>query len=199
MRLKQLRGMAVVDPTTARKIGSVLDFQIDPAAGQLAAIDVGGAEGDAQRILARRIHRVGRDAVILTDADSPRLPATLDERWLDQASLIGLEVIGVDGNRIGRLNDAVFDQDSLAIAFYLLHQGIAQCLTRRGGRILPNTISTCSRELMLLSVGQPNDLPSIAAPAIPAGLPLALKIDDRLRSPEVDQAADSQPVVARRR
>jgi sporulation protein YlmC with PRC-barrel domain len=199
MRLKRLRGMAVVDPTTAHKIGTVLDFQIDPAAGRLAAIDVGSAEGDAQRIGADRIHRVGRDAVILTRTDSPPLPASTDERWLDESSLVGLEVIGVDGNRIGHLSDAVFDQDSLAIEFYVLRQGIAQRLTGRGGRILPNTIRTCSRELMLLSVAQPNELPSVAAELEPPGPPLALKVDDRLPSPRLDQAADSEPVVARRR
>jgi sporulation protein YlmC with PRC-barrel domain len=193
--------MAVVDPATARKIGSVLDVQIDPAAGQVAAIDVGRPEGDAQRIVAARIYRVGRDAVMLTrvDAAGPYPAATVDERYLDAASLVGLEVIGVDGNRVGRLSDAVFDQDSLAIECYVLRQGIAQRLTGRSRRILPKTIQTCSRELMLLSVAQPNDPPDQAAEAPPPGPPLALKIDDRLVAPGPNQAADTQPVIARRR
>ncbi|MCA1644938.1 MAG: PRC-barrel domain-containing protein, partial [Chloroflexi bacterium] len=37
MRLKELRGLPVIDPTAARKIGTVQDYQIDPASGRLAA------------------------------------------------------------------------------------------------------------------------------------------------------------------
>ena len=117
MRLKQLRGMPVVDPTTARKIGSVLDYQVDPVSGQVAAIDVGDVGGEARRIGAERIHRVGAAAVMLTAASAadPPVPAPVADDWLDAASLSGLEVMGVDGGRIGRLSDAAFNQDDLTI------------------------------------------------------------------------------------
>jgi sporulation protein YlmC with PRC-barrel domain len=204
MRLKQLRGMPVVDPTTARKIGSVLDYQVDPVAGQVAAIDVGDVGGEARRIGAERIHRVGAAAVMLTAASAAdtSVPAAVADDWLDAASLSGLEVMGVDGGRIGRLSDAAFNQDDLTIEFYELRLNILQRLARRPGRILPNAIESCSRELMLLSTPDLGSLPSqsadtdnVAAPS----LPVALKVEDRLIAPGFEQTPDSQPVVARTR
>src|ERR1700682_178306 len=114
MRLKELRGLPVIDPTAARKLGTVLDYQVDPASGRLAALDIGGsANGDGERVLATRIRRVGRNAVILTGrgGNAPGAAPEVDDRWLDQSTLVGLEVIGDDGDRVGRLMDATFDQD----------------------------------------------------------------------------------------
>ena len=38
MRLKELRGLPVIDPTAARKIGTVIDYQVDPVSGRIAAL-----------------------------------------------------------------------------------------------------------------------------------------------------------------
>jgi sporulation protein YlmC with PRC-barrel domain len=203
MRLKQLRGMPVVDPTTARKIGSVLDYQVDPVAGRLAALDVGDVGGEAQRVGAERIYRVGAAAVMLTasSAADAAVPASVDDECLDAASLSGLEVMGVDGSRIGRLSDAAFNQDDLTIECYVLRLNILQRLTRRPGRILPDAIQSCSRELMLVSTPDLTSPPSESARAdtVPPSLPVALKVDDRPPAPSFEQAPDSQPVAARTR
>ena len=118
MRLKMLRGLPVIDPTAARRVGSVTDYQVDPAAGRLAALDVSpvGGGGDNERVLAERIRRVGNNAVILTASGGSvsSEPAELNERWLDASSLVGLEIMGDDGTRIGHLLDATFSQDTLA-------------------------------------------------------------------------------------
>ena len=54
MRLKELRGIPVIDPTAARKVGTVLDYQVDPAASRLAALDINSVEtGDGERIPGR--------------------------------------------------------------------------------------------------------------------------------------------------
>ena len=53
----------------------------------------------------------------------PSALADLNERWLDTSTLVGLEVMGDDGTRVGRLLDATFDQDSLGIDAYLLQGG----------------------------------------------------------------------------
>ena len=60
--------------------------------------------------------------------------ATANERWLDAGSLVNLEVLGDDGNRIGRLADARFDQDTLDIQAYLLKGSLWENLVRRRGR-----------------------------------------------------------------
>ena len=140
MRLKELRGLPVIDPTAARKIGTVLDYQVDPASGRLAALDITSiADGDGERVLAARIRRVGRSAVILTGRGGNVAGTTpeVDERWLDASTLGGLEVMGDDGNRVGRLVDATFDQDSLEIDVYLLRSSTLQRLLGRRRRISP--------------------------------------------------------------
>src|SRR5712691_1859209 len=153
MRLKELRGLPVIDPTAARKIGTVQDYQIDPASGRLAALDINSVEGgDGERILAARIRRVGTNAVILTPRGGATLgtPPEINERWLDGSTLSGLDVMGDDGNRVGRLVDAAFNQDSLEVEAYLLRSGGWLSMLGRGDRIQPGKVHACSRELMMV-------------------------------------------------
>ena len=138
MRLKELRGLPVIDPTAARKIGTVSDYQVDPANGRLAALDLDGSDGrGAERVLAQRIRRVGANAVILTarGGTMPAVDSDVNQAWLDSSTLVGLEVMGDDGNLIGRLVDATFDQDSLDVDAYLLGATMWQRLFRRRDRI----------------------------------------------------------------
>jgi sporulation protein YlmC with PRC-barrel domain len=197
MRLKQLRGLPVIDPTAARKIGTVIDYQVDPASGRLAALDITGVTtGEAERILAPRIRRVGHSAVILTARGGAAAGTEVDvnERWLDSSTLVGLEVMGDDGNRVGRLLDASFDQDSLDIDAYMLRAGFWERLLKRGGRIAPVKVHSCSRELMMVTTGRVKEL---AVSEETTGLSLPLKPEDRLAAPAFEQVPDGQPVGAR--
>jgi sporulation protein YlmC with PRC-barrel domain len=198
MRLKELRGLPVIDPTAARKVGTVLDYQVDPVAGHLAALDVNAVgSGEAERILAQRIRRVGRHAVILTGraGSTSNVEPELNEHWLDDGSLVGLEVLGDDGNRIGRLMDARFDQDTLEIEAYLLRANLWQRLTGRRGRIQPKSVHACSRELMMVTTGRVKELSVSEQPT--SSLSLPLKPEDRLTAPSFEQVPDGQPVGAR--
>jgi len=197
MRLKELLGLPVIDPTSARKIGTVVDYQVDPAGGRLAAVDVtGNASGEGARVLATRIRRVGRDAIILTGRGGTAAGTTpeVDERWLDAAVLPGLEVIGDDGDRVGRMIDATFDQDSLDIGAYLLRASMLERLLRRSSRITPTRVQSCSRELMLVASGRLKAEPTEAAEAEPAtqDVRMALKTDDRMAAPTLEQVQDGQ-------
>jgi|SRR6266568_3406038 len=198
MRLKQLRGLPVIDPTAARKIGTVLDYQVDPASGRLAAVDIGGsANGDGERVLATRIRRVGRDAVILTDRGGtvPGPIPEVDDRWLDVSTLVGLEVMGDDGDRVGRLIDATFDQDTLEIQAYLLRANLWQRLTGRRGRIQPTTVHASSRELMLVASGRLKDVPAAADEESPTvSMRTPLKADDQLPGPTYEPVSDGQTI-----
>jgi sporulation protein YlmC with PRC-barrel domain len=205
MRLKEVRGLPVIDPTAARKIGTVLDIQVDPATAHVAALDITStAGGDGERVLATRIRRVGRHAVILTGRGSTPSGTTLDvdDRWLDGSTLSGLEVMGDDGNRIGRLDDASFDQDSLEVEAYLLRAGALQRLLGQSARIAPDRVQACSRELMLVNSGRLKAIPvAAAAPALeepvqPGLVRVALKAEDRVAAPSFDQVPDGQTVSA---
>jgi sporulation protein YlmC with PRC-barrel domain len=199
MRLKELRGLPVIDPTAARKIGVVSDYQVDPALGRLAALDIDGVNGRGpERILGQRIRRVGGSAVILTarGGTTPGTAPEVDEAWLDCSTLVGLEVMGDDGNRIGRLVDGTFDQDSLEIGVYLLHATPFRRLFGRRGRITPAKVHSCSRELMMVSTGRIKELPTTDENAT-ISLRLPLKDEDRLPAPKYEQVQDGAPVRAR--
>jgi len=201
MRLKMLRGLPVIDPTAARRIGTVTDYQVDPGAGRLAALDVSPIGGsDNERILAERIRRVGNHAVILTakGGSLPNAPAEVDERWLDASTLGGLEVMGDDGTRVGHVLDATFDQDSLAVDAYLLQGGnFFEKLIGRGGRIEPDRVHSCSRDLMLVTSGTVEaTVESVEEETKPMTLeaPVALKDADKLPAPSFETVPDGQPV-----
>jgi sporulation protein YlmC with PRC-barrel domain len=210
MRLKELRGLPVIDPTAARKIGNVVDYQIDPVAGRLAALDIDGGESEPNgRVLAQRIRRVGSSAVILTARGGamPGASADLNERWLDSSTLADLEVMGDDGNLIGHVVDATFDQDSLEIDAYLLNATPFERLFGQGGRILPSKVHSCSRQLMIISTGRvkETDVANEESPSADAQTPLkpadraSLEHTDPLPAPTFEPEADGQPVGPRKR
>ncbi len=200
MRLKQLRGLPVIDPTAARKVGTVSDYQIDPVSGRIAALDVTPVTGgDGERIVAQRIRRVGSSAVILTarGGSMPSGPTETNDRWLDTSTTIGLEVMGDDGLRIGHLVDATFDQDSLEIEEYLLRDGFLELLLRRNSRIQPDKVHSCSRELMIVNTGRVKGPEIVPEETAPLDLRVPLKSEDRL--PEYEPVADRRPVGSARR
>jgi sporulation protein YlmC with PRC-barrel domain len=208
MRLKDLRGLPVIDPTAARKIGTVSDYQVDPTAGRLAALDVTPLDGgEGQRVLAQRIRRVGGSAVMLTarGGSTPSTPSELNERWLDTSTLVGLEVIGDDGTRIGHLVDAAFDQDSLVIDAYLLQgSGFLDSFSGKRNRIEPNAVHSCSRELMLVTSGTAVEAVETVAPVETEAAPtdetapletaVPLKEADTLSTPSFETVPDGHPV-----
>jgi sporulation protein YlmC with PRC-barrel domain len=199
MRLKELRGLPVIDPTAARKIGTVVDYQVDPTSNRLAALDIsGGEEGDLERVLAARIRRVGRSAVVLTARGGavPGAEPELNEHWLDTSTLVGLEVMGDDGNRVGEVVDATFDQDNLEVEAYLLRTDVFQRLSGQTDRILPARVHSCSRDLMVVARLKETAATEPAAvqetTTLTLGVPL--KGEDRLPAPSFDQVPDGKPI-----
>jgi sporulation protein YlmC with PRC-barrel domain len=203
MRLKELRGLPVIDPTAARRIGLIVDYQVDPVSGRVAALDVDSLEpGRSERVLAQRIRRVGKHAVVLTArGGANRGPEPeLNERWLDTATLTNLEVMGDDGNRIGRAHDASFNQDTLEIEVYLLRGEGWRALFRLSGRIQPGQVHSCSRELMIVVAGPLSE--AVAASTVDEPTEIArlpMKAEDRVpTSPLEDEVPEPEPVPARR-
>jgi len=200
MRLKEIRGLPVIDPTAARKIGSVVDYQLDPVSGRIAGLDIAPVTGgEGERILAPRIRRIGSSAVILTARGGSMPSGELEvvDRWLDTSTTVGLDVMGDDGNRIGRLVDAIFNQETLEIDAYLLRAGFMERLFGRRGRIQPAKVHSCSRELMMVATGHVKAAelaPEVATTSI--DLPLTLKEADRVSLPEYEPVPDGTPVTA---
>jgi uncharacterized protein YrrD len=197
MRLKELRGLPVIDPTAARKVGTVIDYQVDPVAGRIAALDITPNDSsEGQRVLAQRIRRVGTSAVILTarGGSMPSEAIDINSRWLDTSTTVGLEVMGDDGNRIGHLVDGTFDQDSLELDAYLLRCGFLEQLFGHRGRIQPSKVHACSRDLMLVTTGRVKGYEAEPDEETSADLPLQLKEADRAAVPEYERVPDGRPV-----
>jgi sporulation protein YlmC with PRC-barrel domain len=159
MRLQQLRGLPVVDPVTARKVGVVTDYRLDAVAGRLAAIEAGDNGGASQGSLipAASIRRVGRHAIMLTGDAVPDLQD--DEAWLTSRTLVGLAVLSTDGTALGRLADAELDADNLSVGEFLLQAPLTERLFGRQTRPMGLQVTSCSRELLVV-VPQPAPPPA---------------------------------------
>jgi hypothetical protein len=70
--------------------------------------------------------------------------------WLDLGVLVGLEVLADSGDRIGHLADVHFDQDSLCVEAYELAVPALERWFGGGGRIFPDLVIACSRDLMII-------------------------------------------------
>ena len=103
--------------------------------------------------------------------------------------------MGDDGDRIGRLVDAMFDQDSLNVDAYVLRSGGWKSLFGRGGRIQPGKVHSCSRELMMVATGRVKEL-VVSDVTPPVGLNVPLKVEDRLPAPSYESVPDGQTVAA---
>jgi sporulation protein YlmC with PRC-barrel domain len=201
MRLKDIRGLPVIDPTAARKVGTVDDYQVDPTTGRIAALDITPVtSGQGERILAQRIRRVGSSAVILTarGGSAPSGTAEIVDRWLDSSTTEGLEVMGDDGNRIGHLVDATFNQDTLEIEAYLLRASFGERLIGRRVRIQPDKVHACSRELMMVVTGRVRAADMASQETTSLDMAVPLKNADRLETPVYEPVPDGQPVRASR-
>lgn len=166
MRMTELKGRAVIDPTSARKLGVVVDVLVDATAARLAAVDVAAAAAEPpERIPVDAIARIGRHAVMLT-RHSPSSPwpsaaksgsasaedgsgEVVDHR-LDYGSLVGLEVLDEGGDRVGYLQDARVDPDSLAVTAYELAGAAWRRWLRWKSEIGSAEVTSWSRELMLV-------------------------------------------------
>jgi hypothetical protein len=109
--------------------------------------------------------------------------------------------MGDDGNRIGHLVDAAFDQDTLEIQAYLLNSSFFDRLIGRMGRIQPDKVHACSRELMVVTTGRvkavelaPEDTSLLSTTA-----PFTLKEEDRVAEREFETVPDGQPLSSTRR
>src|SRR5207245_4351261 len=160
MRMTELKGRVVVDPTTARKRGVVVDVLVDATTARLAAVDVSAPEADgAERISADWIARIGRDAVMLARTSVPEEgePPGATEDCLDYASLVGLEVLDEGGDRVGYLEDAQVDPDSLSVTAYQLTGAAWRRWLRWSSEIGSDEVTSWSRELMLVRARRPTE------------------------------------------
>jgi len=157
-RLNQLRGMPVVDISSAHRIGNVLNVHLDPNAGSIESIDVGrSGEAAEHRLKVVDIRRIGKDAVVMLPvaADSHHRQDALDG-FIDTATIMGLEVIDEEGDRLGFISDILINADTLEVHTYELTTPYLERLFRGPRRVPPDRVLMCSRDVMIIrSARQP--------------------------------------------
>jgi sporulation protein YlmC with PRC-barrel domain len=197
MRLQQLRGLPVVDPVHARKIGSVVDYRLDAVAGRIAALEVGQPDAsDSLLVASDAIRRVGRNAVMLTGESASAVDDS--DTWLTARTLVGLSVLAEDGTALGRLEDAEVDADSLAVVGYRLQAPMAERLLGRQSAASPLTVVSSSRELLVVAHTPPAETaqePKESADVVTEALPI-LKQEDQ--PADADAAAQASVAEAAR-
>ncbi len=162
MRIDSLRHLAVIDPDTASRIGTVTDYWLDPAAGRLAALALRPVDVDqAQRVSWERVGRIGRAAVMLTrtggQANSRLEPIPGD--WLDRRHLQQVTVYTDDGDRVGRIAQVNIDPVTLQIQSYGLAIGWWRRWRGPARRNLPgDLVAWCGRDVLVVRTEEPAKL-----------------------------------------
>ncbi len=160
MRLDSLRNLAVIDPDTASRLGTVTDYWLDPAAGRVAALQLRPVDIDqTQRVAATRVACVGHDAVMLassaaTNAAALESPAT----WLDQRRLKSLTVYTDTGDELGRINGAHVDPRTLEIQSYELATPFWRAWLPGRRLVTGERVAWCGRDVLVVRTEQPAKL-----------------------------------------
>jgi uncharacterized protein YrrD len=156
-RLSQLRGMPVVDISSAHRIGTVVNVHLDPNAGSVESMDVGrNGEATERRVKVVDLRRIGKDAVVMLPAatNGSHRPDALDG-FIDTATITGLEAIDEEGDRLGFISDILINADSLEVHAYELTTPFLERLFRGPRRIAPDRVLMCSRDVMVIRSARP--------------------------------------------
>ncbi|HWF50026.1 MAG TPA: PRC-barrel domain-containing protein [Solirubrobacteraceae bacterium] len=109
-----IRGLPVVTTSGGEDVAEVRDLIYNPEAGRVVGLTLnkrGFLAGRRREVLpAQSIHAIGRDAVMIDDADSLVLPGQApDEVGAPPTGrdVTGNEVLTEDGKRLGKVKDVV--------------------------------------------------------------------------------------------
>jgi len=151
-RISQLRGMPVIELSSAQRIGNVANVFLNPNNGSVASFDVIRIGDSLERhVKAVDIRRIGKDALVMLPAarwPTSSRPETTDA-CLDLSDITGLEVIAETGDRVGFISDVVVNPETLAIESYELQTPYWERLFRGQRRIQGDSVLICSHDVML--------------------------------------------------
>jgi uncharacterized protein YrrD len=161
MRIDSLRHLAVIDPDTACRTGTVTDYWLDVTAGRLAALVQRPVDVDqAQRVSCARVGHIGHDAVMLTPASGQAVFSLepIPEDWLDRRHLKQLTVYSDDGDRLGRVAQAHIDPVTLNIQSYELAVPFWRRWLPARRQVPGDLIAWCGRDVLVVRTDQPAKL-----------------------------------------
>jgi sporulation protein YlmC with PRC-barrel domain len=151
-RLSRLKGMPVIDLLKAQRVGKVRNVYLDPAAGRIAALDVGPhGEFKKAHIAGRHVRRIGHQAIVLLTAQDIGDESMLGAGAIDVRTLIGLQAITDEGDRVGVVSDVYLNPDTLAVDAYELRTPPLTRSIKGPQLIMPARLVICSQELMIVT------------------------------------------------
>lgn len=116
MRLAEILGHAIVDLSTARKVGKVGALVLDPGERRITSIDVDDITGARRVVGWEAVEGVGDGGVVIASVDALREASDTERARLETvADPVGRRVLTSEGELLGRLNDLLFDSRSGAL------------------------------------------------------------------------------------
>ena len=164
MRIDRLHHLAVIDPESACRSGTVVDYWVNPTAGRVAALAVRPVDVDQlQRVSCARVARIGHDAVMLArenSASSSRVES-IPENWLDRRHLTTLVVYTDTGDCLGTVAAAQIDPLTLDIQSYDLAVPFWRRWIRRQRSISGDRVAWCGRDVLVVRTDEPAKLRTV--------------------------------------
>jgi uncharacterized protein YrrD len=127
---KELQGLAIVDVSGGRKLGSVGDLVVSPENGRIVALTVSaGMFGGADSwVAAEDVRAIGADAVTVEAENVARPDAEMPHgtRAARDASraLIGKKVVTEHGTLLGAISDYFFDETAMRVTGLTIGGGL---------------------------------------------------------------------------
>lgn len=111
-RFSDVLGVNVVSAATAERLGTVAGLVVDPAAGAVVAVRVGGGAADV--VGWDDVRGVGPDAVVVSSDGALRMPRPgIEERSRSaDTGLIGKRALTDAGTEVGTVADVEFDAET---------------------------------------------------------------------------------------
>ena len=137
-----LKGIAVVDLSTAQKLGSVSRIILDPNNRRMLGVEIkSGRFAAPQVVLAEKVRSFGHDAITIDDStglnERAHFPALTDMPGLDEFT--GTKIVTDSGTLLGQIKDVLLSPDGRQITEYEFTSGGLGALIGLGTKMLRAT------------------------------------------------------------
>ena len=131
MKATALKGLAVVDLSTAQKIGTIQDIMLNVFTGKIEAFVVKPLKGSADvTVSAAQVQNVGQDALTFKSTGEPETAAQSSTKGVTDAGIAYLsglvnhyKMVSQGGTLIGQIKDVLIDPAQLVVTGYDVSEG----------------------------------------------------------------------------
>lgn len=139
MKASSLKGIAVIDLSTAEKVGNVSEIILDPNSRRALGLEIKGERfGSPQVILVDKVHSFGKDAVTIENTSGFNERANMDalRGMPDLGQFTATRLVTDTGTLLGTVKDVMLSDDGKQILEYEYTSGGIGRLFGRGNKTL---------------------------------------------------------------